>query len=62
MVGFFKDAGTETEREKVARKNRAKNYFFFSRKEGKIENAFCRRKAQCGVVCDKILMKSKLLY
>lgn len=53
MVGFFK-----LDLERLAARKETKITSFF-RKEGEIENAFYKGKAQYGAVCDKILMKSK---
>lgn len=58
LVGFFlKDTETDQQQERTEPKI---TYFF--KKGGKKWKCLCKRKAQYGVVCDKILMKSTLLY
>lgn len=57
LIGFFEDMERDWQQEKKEPKITS-----FFKKRGRIENAFCKGKTQYGVVCDKILMKSKLLY
>lgn len=54
LVGFFKDA------ERNSKKEQSQILLPFFKKRGKNKNAFCKKSH--GVICDKILMKSKLYY